>query len=137
MTRRQLLGGCVGTAATVLTGCAAGGSTHPTAERPSFAAPTGAQTLAQLGFTHGPRNFAVPAGVAITRRIDQDNVVTMMVGRADGTLIVAFLREHLTGWGWQLTGQSDDSLTFAQPGWDGAVTVSSQIAGLTLRVVPE
>lgn len=100
----------------------------------SSAVPPGGQPLGQLGIEHGPF-LTLPVGIRPTRTIDQPNVVTILVSTADGAKVIAHLKANLAKQGWTVTAESDDSLIFTTQGWEGAFTMSDDLAGLTLRRV--
>lgn len=92
-------------------------------------------TLSSLGFANGPEGFRVPAGLELRQRVDQTNVVTLVVPGSQGHQFYDFLRSGLSSLGFTITAASSDSLIFDAPGWQGAFTMDDQIAGLTLRQV--
>ena len=120
-----------------LTGCSAQ-STPPdgASTTPLPSAPGGGQLLRQRGITHGPVNFALPAGITITRTIDQPNVVTLVFLPGDGPTVLDYLTRHAATLGLVDLVSGDDALVFTVEGWDGGFTTSSEIAGLTLRRQP-
>lgn len=91
--------------------------------------------LASLGFVNGPAGFSVPTGVAITERVDQPNVVTLVMTAPAGEAIASYLRKHLPSMGFTVTGDANASLTFGDGAWDGAFTSANGVSGLTLRKV--
>lgn len=131
-TRRGLLIGAAGLVA--LAGCSAQaptpGAGSPT---PRASAPGGGQLLRQRGIIHGPVNFALPAGITVTRTIDQPNVVTLVFLPGDGPAVLDYLRLHAATLGLVDLVSGNDSLVFQVDGWDGGFTTSAEIAGLTLR----
>ncbi|CUW09803.1 hypothetical protein EFN20_05645 [Propionibacterium freudenreichii] len=90
-------------------------------------------TLASLGFVNGPQGFRVPDGLEQRQRVDQTNVVTLVVPGSQGQQLYDYLRNALSSLGFTLTAASGDSLIFDAPGWEGAFTMDDQLAGLTLR----
>lgn len=143
-----LIVGCLGSAL-VLSACSAGsgGSTAPASSSraasavasPISQAPSvdpsslGGVTLASLGFVNGPQGFRVPDGLEQRQRVDQTNVVTLVVPGSQGQQLYDYLRNALSSLGFTLTAASGDSLIFDAPGWEGAFTMDDQLAGLTLR----
>ena len=131
MTRRlvpaalllALLAGC-GTSAT--------SSSTPTATVPS-PAPSGGQTLRDVGFVHGPATFWLPAGVVPVDRIDEPNVVTLTLGSTDGTRAVGWIAAHLSAMGFTTDAARGSSLVFHDATWRGAWTCSTTVCALTLR----
>lgn len=92
-------------------------------------------TLASLGFQNGPEGFLVPQGLTFSQRVDQENVVTLIVPVRQGQGLLDFLNDNLGAQGYQIEGSSDDSLVFSSPDWEGAFTMSDEQAGLTLRAL--
>lgn len=93
----------------------------------------GGVTLTSLGIQNGPADFRVPEGLEFRQRIDQSNVVTLVVPGAQGQELYDFLHSGLSSMGFTITAASSDSLIFEAPGWEGAFTMDEGIAGLTLR----
>ena len=102
---------------------------------PSSAARTPADgvTLASLGFTNGPSYLLVPRGVVIKERVDQPNVVTLVLTWPDGPTVARYLTGNVEAMGFRLVASSSDSVVFADDHWDGAFTSVDGLAGLTLR----
>ena len=101
-------------------------------------APVGADTLANLGFEYGPRNFRLPKGLAITLRVDHVNNITLLTEPDTSGKVHDFLADNLSASGFTVTGNAKGSLTFVSnrgdtKGWSGAFTSSDKAAGLTLR----
>lgn len=69
----------------------------------------------------------------ISYTVDNPNNVTLVIDEDQGDSTYLFLRTHLPGAGFRITADGQKSLTFAGRGWDGAYTVSSTVAALTLR----
>jgi len=128
-------------AALGLGGCAAGSPdiSVPTPSPTASAVPTlppGSVTLTSMGLGHAPSGFAVPSGLTPLMTINEANVVTLEVDVADGKTLHDFLMLHLPGMGWRIAASSADSIIFAAGGWQGAFTMSSANAMLTLRDQP-
>lgn len=104
-------------------------------DRSAAATDPGGVRLAELGFRNGPEDFRVPDGLVLTGRVDQDNVVTLLMDEAQGRRVHDYLMSSLPGAGWTIEGSSDDSIVFSTSGWEGALTVTAEQAGLTLRRV--
>ena len=122
-----------------LGGCAAdtpNGSSSSASVPVTWALPAGAVTLADMGLDDAPAGFAVPSGLTPLMTINQPNVVTLEVGAGEGQTLHDFLMLHLPGMGWQITSSSADSIIFASGGWQGAFTMSTANAMLTLRNQP-
>lgn len=128
--------------ALTLAGC---GAVSPGPVRPStspsqgVATPApGGLTLGQLGFANGPRDFSLPEGVRIVQRVDQPNVVTLVMDRPSGSELAAWLRERAREQGLPLAADAHDALVYdvgAAPGaggWAVAFT-GGEPSGLTLR----
>lgn len=103
-----------------------------------YPAPVGAETLANLGFKYGPRNFRLPKGLAVTLRVDHVNNITLLTGPDTSGKVHDFLADNLSASGFTVTGNADGSLTFISnrgdtKGWSGGFTSSDEAAGLTLR----
>ena len=118
----------------ILTGCAA----EPIAPQPTITptVPDGGISLIDAGFEHGPVGFSVPRGLVVRHKVDQANVVTIVVDAHDGTAIESYLREHLDDMGFHVEGDVPGSLYFRSDGWEGAYTTGGDQAGLTLRKDP-
>jgi len=142
----MIIGLVSGLALVMLTACASDSSTDASSSQaatsaasaisqaPSVdAASLGGVTLADLGFQHAPADFRVPTGLELSERVDQENVVTLVVPGTQGSALYEFVRAELSSVGFTLAAVSDDSLIFGAPGWDGAFTMDDQVAGLTLR----
>lgn len=91
------------------------------------------QTLAGMGFRNGPRNFTVPDDLVLTDRVDQTNVVTLVMDGGQGHRVHDYLLAELPGQGWRIEASSEDSIVFSTDGWEGAFTTTDARAGLTLR----
>ena len=93
----------------------------------------GGVRLSELGFRHGPDDFRVPDGLVLTGRVDQDNVVTLLMDQEQGRRVHDYLMTVLPGAGWTIEASSGDSIVFTTSGWEGAFTMTGEQAGLTLR----
>lgn len=91
------------------------------------------ESLAALGFLHGPQGFTVPTGLDVRQSVDQSNVVTLVVPADQGPELLGYLEARLPAAGYTITARSADSLVFGNAGWQGAFTMSDSLAGLTLR----
>ncbi|EGG25852.1 arginine deiminase [Cutibacterium modestum P08] len=128
------------TALLVVAGCAPSheGAVPGPAAASATPAPAGAETLADLGFKYGPRNFRLPKGLVVTLRVDHVNNVTLLTEPDTSGKVHDFLADNLSASGFTVTGNADGSLTFVSnrvdtKGWSGAFTSSDEAAGLTLR----
>lgn len=121
-----------------VTGCATGsppGSTPtPTVVTRSVTVPAGGVSLAELGFRHGPTGLlTVPAGVRLTQRVDQPNLLTAGFAAPNGDEITGWLRSQLPVAGFRITAQGPGALLFTGHGWSGAFATGGGESALTLR----
>jgi hypothetical protein len=77
--------------------------------------------------------LTLPDDLVITYRVDQPNVVTLVLSPSDSRRVLAHLQANLGAEHAVITGSSGDSLTFDLQGWQGAFTSNDQQAALTLR----
>lgn len=124
----------------LLGGCGAGVPESVPEPTPSSSvapptAPVGpARSLRDLGLRYGPVDeVTLPVGVQVLERIDQPNVVTLVIEADEGEAAAAHLAATLPQAGFTVTASVPGSLTFTGLGWDGAFTTSPEVAGLTLR----
>lgn len=124
----------------LVAGCAPsrGGAVPSPSTASATPAPVSADTLANLGFEYGPRNFRLPKGLAITLRVDHVNNITLLTEPDTSGKVHDFLADNLSASGFTVTGNAKGSLTFVSnrgdtKGWSGAFTSSDKAAGLTLR----
>lgn len=128
------------TTSALLTGCAAASpaappsaSASPTVPYPSTA-PTGTQTMSDLGWTHAPaRRIVLPLGANIDVRVDQPNVITAVGNPAMSQLVLTTLTDTLPSYGWTITASGGGSLLFTDGSYDGAFTSDSTTWALTVR----
>jgi len=107
-------------------------SSNPSAVR---SAPSGTATLATLGWQNGPADrVLLPAGVTITSRVDQANVITAVGSPSMTDSVLATLTDTLPSYGWTITASGGGSLVFSDPRYDGAFTSDSSLWALTIRV---
>lgn len=116
-------------------GAAAPEPSRPSAQPVSTAVPSGGTSLRQLGFANGPAGFSIPAEVLVAERVDQPNVVTLVLKAPSSSRIAAYLRANLPAMGFEVVGDKDDSLVFRDATYDGAFTAANDVSGLTLRRV--
>lgn len=131
MTRRMI----AAMAAVALTaGCSAAPQASVSTPGPtaSISVPSDAVTLADLLLNHGPTDFLLPKGTAVTSRIDQPNVVTLTFDSSRRKPLAGWLATRLPG-GWQIDANANDSLLFHSAAWQGAFTCSTTECALTLR----
>jgi len=122
----------------VFVGCSAPGSTPGSAppEETTIIAPTlppDGVYLTELGFSHAPDKFSVPAAARIQSGFNNPDVINVIYTGADGPAVHGYLVQHLAEMGFVVTAQSDDSILWNSSDWDGAFTMTAQQAGLTLR----
>lgn len=122
----------------LLAGCSAAPEPQPdpvpTTPGPAAASARPGVTLRSLGLTHGPVDaVTLPPSVSVLERIDQENVITLVLAPDDGLPAAEHLVATLPAAGFQVTGSVPGSLTFTSPQWDGAFTTSPEVSGLTLR----
>jgi len=146
LSRRLLAALAAGLVLCVTSACTAGvNSNDPAAtltpsSQPSTnpRLPAGGVWLSNYGFQNGPAGFSLPEGLAISERIDQANVVTLIVDAAQAELLAGYLDRNLSAMGFEIVARAlnlgtPTSLIFEAPGWHGAFTLGQQQAGLTLR----
>lgn len=121
--------------AVLLAGCSAAPAPEPTPTSGSAAASARpGVTLRSLGLTHGPvDDVTLPSSVSVLERIDQENVITLVLAPDDGLPSAEHLVATLPAAGFEVTASVPGSLTFTGPEWDGAFTTSPEVSGLTLR----
>lgn len=121
----------------LLAGCSAAPEPQPDpvpTPGPAAASARPGVTLRSLGLTHGPVDaVTLPPSVSVLERIDQENVITLVLAPDDGLPAAEHLVATLPAAGFQVTGSVPGSLTFTSPQWDGAFTTSPEVSGLTLR----
>lgn len=137
MGRTRALGLAIVVAAALVTGCSAAPPDSSTSSSaPPSAAPRGGELLGARGIKHGPRGFSLPDDLIALRTIDQPNVVTLVLNPGDGPRVQGYLLEHAPAMGLTHVVSAEGSMTFLVDGWDGALTTSPDLAGLTLRRRP-
>ena len=82
----------------LVAGCAPsrGGAVPSPSTASATPAPVGADTLANLGFEYGPRNFRLPKGLAITLRVDHVNNITLLTEPDTSGKVHDFLADNLS-----------------------------------------
>ena len=95
----------------------------------------GGMPLSSLGIRNGPANFSLPSGISLSRIIDQEANVTLVVEHPDSARqLYDYLRDHLEQMGWTIEAISNDAIVFSSSDWRGAYAMNgSESAGLTLR----
>ena len=89
--------------------------------------------MESLGYSFAPEGFSLPATSVITQGVDQANTVVAVFAEPDGDVIAAYLRETLTGDGWKITADANDSLLFERGDEQGAFTVNEDSTALAIR----
>lgn len=138
-------------AAALLTGCGAGPepadptptpsatSAPPTATSapPTTASPTveTGLTLQQLGFDNGPANFSLPPDSVISTKVDQPNVVTVVLSSPGPETVEDYLRATLPDAGFRIDARSsaEGALTFKGEDWTGGFTGTGATSAIVLR----
>jgi hypothetical protein len=98
--------------------------------------PTDGVTLADMGFTNGPReSFSLPRTVVVTTRVDQPNTVTLVLGPPPPAEVAGYLRRALPAAGFAITAddQVGTTLTFLGNGWAGSFTGTGSASAVSLR----
>ncbi|MVA76455.1 hypothetical protein GC722_10530 [Auraticoccus sp. F435] len=135
MRGRRLAAGAL-LLAVLATGCSASEPAPAPAPTPTATAtPAGdGRSLRQLGLSHGPVDaITLPATVTVLERVDQANVVTLVLAAEDGVPTAEHLVATLPAAGFEVTASVPGSLTFTGQGWEGAFTTSPEVSGFTLR----
>ncbi len=117
--------------APVSSGSPAAASSAPVPAGSSAAAD--AVTLRALGIANGPEGFPVPEGLIVSEQVDNPNNVTLVIDSFQGESTYQFLRSRLPAAGYTISADANQSLVFSGKGWEGAFTVSEEVAALTLR----
>lgn len=125
----------------LLAGCSAApgfSADTPASPSPSMTAatpslPPDGVFLTTLGFDNAPATFSIPAAAKPLDGADIPELINVIFDGADGPLVYDYLARNLAGMGFTITARSDDSLLWQDDTWQGAFTMTSQRAGLTLR----
>lgn len=125
------LAGCGAPGSPVGSGSPTAASSAPVPAGSSAAA--GAVTLRALGIANGPDGFPVPEGLIVSEHVDNPNNVTLVIDAFQGESTYQFLRSRLPAAGYSISADANQSLVFSGKGWQGAFTVSGEVAALTLR----
>ncbi|HEY5981495.1 MAG TPA: hypothetical protein VIT41_17860 [Microlunatus sp.] len=99
------------------------------------ASPTGL-TLRQLGFVNGPLDeFSLPDDLVIATRVDQPNVVTIVLAGPNPQTVEDHLRATLPENGFTIDARADagEAMTFRGHGWTGGFTGSGATSAIVLR----
>lgn len=118
------------------------GTSPPTAPS-STEAPTASATaeegttLRELGFENGPLDdFSVPSDAVVSTRVDQPNVVTIVLARPSPPTVEQYLRTTLPGEGFTIGargGPDGGAMTFEGNGWRGGFTGTAATSAIVLR----
>lgn len=128
-------------AAALLVGLASACSAAPppappaTANVPARTPVAGGVTLRELGLANGPQDFALPRGVRVVARVDQSNVVTLVMDEPDGPTLAAWVGEQARSGGWRVVAADRDAVVFDGQSWSAAFTGGDPSA-LTFRRTP-
>lgn len=93
-------------------------------------------TLRQIGFENGPVDeFSLPRELVITTRVDQPNVVTIVLARPSPETVEDYLRATLPDAGFTIDARADtgQAMTFEGNGWTGAFTGTISTSAIILR----
>lgn len=105
-------------------------------QTPSPTATLSGLTLRQLGFANGPIDaFSLPSELQISTRVDQPNVVTIVLARPSPDAIEDYLRATLPGEGFSIDARATagQAMTFAGHGWSGGFTGTGNSSAVVLR----
>jgi hypothetical protein len=97
--------------------------------------PEGGQALTDIGIDNGPALFSIPDNLDVDYKVDQSNTIILVMDVSNGEILHDYLSKNLDGMGFNITGKSDDSLTFTAPGWEGAFTIGDGVAVLNLTKI--
>ena len=95
-------------------------------------------TLRQLGFANGPLNaFSLPSQLQLATRVDQPNVVTVVLSGPSPEVVESYLRATLPGEGFTIDAQATtgEAMTFTGHGWTGGFTGTGGNSAVVLRPV--
>ena len=93
-------------------------------------------TLRQLGFANGPLDeFTLPSDLQISTRVDQPNVVTIVMASPGPDVIEDYLRATLPGEGFTIDARAaaGQAMTFTGHGWSGGFTGTRSNSAVVLR----
>jgi hypothetical protein len=94
-------------------------------------------TLRELGFENGPLDeFSVPSQAVISARVDQPNVVTIVLARPSPQTVEEYLRATLPDQGFTIGargGAGGGAMTFEGNGWTGGFTGTAGTSAIVLR----
>jgi len=126
--------------ATGLTGCAVTQTPPPTSPASTNVAvlPAGGVYLRDLrfengfSFSHAPAGLSIPAGVTPVGGANMVERVNVVFAPEDGPVVYAYLIANLDAMGCRITASSPDSIVWNDGVWDGAFTMTSTQAAMTL-----
>ena len=93
-------------------------------------------TLRQLGFENGPLDeFSLPRDLVIATRVDQPNVVTIVLAGPSPGTVEDYLRATRPDAGFTIDARAADgqALTFEGSGWTGGFTGTGTTSAVVLR----
>lgn len=93
-------------------------------------------TLRQLGFTNGPLDsFSLPNNLQLSTRVDQPNVVTVVMISPSPETVENYLRATLPEEGFTIDAQAaaGEAMTFTGHGWTGGFTGTGANSAVVLR----
>jgi hypothetical protein len=117
-------------------------SESPSTSQPSSSAPSApveeGTTLRELGFENGPLDeFSVPSDAVISARVDQPNVVTIVLARPSPQTVEEYLRATLPDEGFTIGARGGaaggGAMTFEGNGWTGGFTATAATSAIVLR----
>jgi hypothetical protein len=111
------------------------GSRSPTGTGSGSPTALSGLTLRQLGFSNGPEEFTLPSDLVLATRVDQPNVVTVVLARPSPQTVEDYLRATLPGSGFTIDARADagQAMTFVGHGWTGAFTGTGTTTAIVLR----
>lgn len=92
--------------------------------------------MRQLGFSNGPLDaFTLPSGLEISTRVDQPNVVSVVLAGPSPAVVEDYLRAVLPQQGFTIDARAADgqAMTFAGHGWTGGFTGAAGSSAVVLR----
>lgn len=109
----------------------------PGTPSPTTATPTlSGVTLRQLGFTNGPLDeFTLPSTLEVSAKVDQPNVVSIVLVNPSPAEVEDYLRAALPREGFRIDARATAgaAMTFAGHGWTGGFTGTGTSSAVVLR----
>lgn len=93
-------------------------------------------TLRQLGFTNGPLDeFTLPSTLEVSAKVDQPNVVSIVLVNPSPAEVEDYLRAALPREGFRIDARATAgaAMTFAGHGWTGGFTGTGTSSAVVLR----